>query len=70
MVPPLLLDVSHYYSCGLERDSTWVARFGRPPAPPTAQHLEHDAADDLLDEQLDTDYRMRHCYTRVYQLIR
>ena len=27
--------------------------FGRPPAPPTAQHLEHDAADDLPAEQLD-----------------
>ena len=27
--------------------------FGRPPAPPTAQHLEHDAADDLPHEQLD-----------------
>ncbi|RVW84511.1 Serine/threonine-protein phosphatase 7 long form-like [Vitis vinifera] len=27
--------------------------FGRPPAPPAAQHLEHDAADDLPAEQLD-----------------
>ncbi|RVW71982.1 Serine/threonine-protein phosphatase 7 long form-like [Vitis vinifera] len=25
--------------------------FGRPPAPPTAQHLEHDVADDLPAEQ-------------------
>ena len=27
--------------------------FGRPPAPPAAQHLEHDAVDDLPAEQLD-----------------
>ena len=27
--------------------------FGRPPAPPAAQHLEHDAADDLPVEHLD-----------------
>ena len=27
--------------------------FGRPPTFPTAQHLEHDAVDDLPAEQLD-----------------
>ena len=27
--------------------------FGRPPAPPTTQHLEHDAVDDLPTEHLD-----------------
>ncbi|KAL6313041.1 hypothetical protein AAG906_022055 [Vitis piasezkii] len=49
MVPPILLDVSHYYSCGLGRDSTWVAPI-------------------LVDHQ--PLQQMRHCYTRVYQLIR
>ncbi|KAL6318101.1 hypothetical protein AAG906_035246 [Vitis piasezkii] len=42
MVPPILLDTP--------RGSP---DFGRPPAPPTTQHLEHDAADDLPAEQLD-----------------
>ena len=27
--------------------------FGRPPAPPAAQHLEHDAVDDLPAEHLE-----------------
>ncbi|RVW42730.1 Serine/threonine-protein phosphatase 7 long form-like [Vitis vinifera] len=44
-VPPILLDVSHYYRLHVGRPD-----FGRPPAPPAAQHLEHDAADDLPAE--------------------
>ena len=27
--------------------------FGRPPAPPAAQHVEHDAVDDLPAEHLE-----------------
>ena len=27
--------------------------FDRPPTPPAAQHLEHDATDDLPAKQLD-----------------
>ncbi|RVW12189.1 Serine/threonine-protein phosphatase 7 long form-like [Vitis vinifera] len=47
-VPPILLDVSHYYRLHVGRPD-----FGRPPAPPAAQHLEHDATDDLPAKQLD-----------------
>ncbi|KAL6324379.1 hypothetical protein AAG906_012983 [Vitis piasezkii] len=60
MVPPILLDVSHYYNCGLGRDSTWVAPI----------LVDHPLQRPKAFRRLDHSYRMRHCYMRVYQLIR
>ncbi|RVX06604.1 hypothetical protein CK203_029548 [Vitis vinifera] len=45
MVSSILMDVSHFYKLHVGRPD-----FGRPPTPPTTQHLDHDAIDYLPTE--------------------
>ncbi|RVW29127.1 hypothetical protein CK203_096789 [Vitis vinifera] len=51
--PPVDSDDATLERCGLGRDYTWVDPIWSTTSPLAAQHLEHDAADDLPAKHLD-----------------